>query len=59
MLLLLENEHDIFDFVKEAVPAWQNVPVYHFNEIEKIIDFFKKELNENIPVLNGLVWLEG
>ena len=59
LFLLADNCDDIFDFVKEAVPNWQRVPLYRLSEIDKIIAFFNDKLAETKPVLNGLVLAGG
>lgn len=59
MILLADSTSDIFDFVKEAVPNWNELPIYHFDETDKIIDFFRKQLQLAKPKLNGLVLAGG
>ena len=59
MFVLAEHEIDVFDFVKEAVPAWQHLPVYHIDDTDKIIGFFAEEMKRVKPVVNGLVLAGG
>lgn len=59
MILLADNVDDVFDFIKEAVPNWQDLPVYRLDETEKIIAFFEKQLKNAKPTLNGLVLAGG
>lgn len=59
LILLAENNDEIFDFVKEASPEWQKIPVYRLDETEKIINFFKEKMEQSIPLLNGLVLAGG
>jgi molybdopterin-guanine dinucleotide biosynthesis protein A len=59
LFLLADNCEDLFDFVKEAVPNWQRVPLYRLHEVEKIIAFFDDKLAQAKPVLNGLVLAGG
>lgn len=59
LILLAENNDEIIDFVKEALPEWQKIPVYHLDETEKIINFFKEKMEQSIPLLNGLVLAGG
>lgn len=59
LILLNENVDGVFDFVKEAVPNWQSLPVLSFNETDNIIAFFEKQLELSKPVLNGLVLAGG
>jgi molybdopterin-guanine dinucleotide biosynthesis protein A len=58
-LFLLADCDDVFDFLKESIPNWQQIPVYRFNETEKVINFFKIEMKQAKPVLNGLVLAGG
>lgn len=55
MILLADNADDVFDFIKEAVPNWQHLPLCRLDETEKIIDFFKKKTANSSPHINGLV----
>ena len=59
MILLADDSDGIFDFVKEAVPNWQALPVYRLDETEKIIAFLEKQMQQAKPVLNGLVLAGG
>ena len=59
LILLGDNNDDVFDFIKEAVPHWQTLPLYRIDEIEKIVNFFNSKMQEAKPVLNGLVLAGG
>ena len=59
LILLADNETEVFDFIKEALPSWNQLPVYKLNETDKIIEFFKKKMQLAIPLLNGLVLAGG
>jgi molybdopterin-guanine dinucleotide biosynthesis protein A len=59
LFVLADTETEIFDFVKEAVPNWQNLPVYRLSESDKIIAFFQRRLEATKPKLNGLVLAGG
>ena len=59
LILLTENNDEIFAFIKEALPEWQTIPIYHLDEIGKIINFFKRKMEQSIPLLNGLVLAGG
>lgn len=59
LILLGDNVDGIFDFVKEAVPQWQSLPILSLHETDNIITFFANQLKKNIPVLNGLVLAGG
>jgi len=59
MFLLAEGADAVFDFVKDVVPYWQNIPIYKIDETEKIIAFFNEKMQAQKPVLNGLVLAGG
>ncbi|MDO3641206.1 NTP transferase domain-containing protein [Mucilaginibacter sp. L3T2-6] len=59
LILLSENMQDVFDFVKEAVPNWQQIPICSINDTDTIISFFKSKMLSFKPVLNGLVLAGG
>lgn len=59
LILLAENVDDVFDFIKEGVPNWQNIPIYRLEEIHKIIAFFEAKMQQAKPILNGLVLAGG
>jgi molybdopterin-guanine dinucleotide biosynthesis protein A len=59
LFLLADNAEGVFDFVQEAMPAWQQVPLYKLSETGKIISFFQERLQQARPVLNGLVLAGG
>lgn len=59
LLLLANDTEEVFDFVKEALPDWQSIPLYRLQETDKIIAFWKQQLQEAKPKLNGLVLAGG
>ncbi|WP_193788626.1 NTP transferase domain-containing protein [Rufibacter ruber] len=59
LFLLTEGAEEIFPFLKEVLPAWQEIPVYRLQETEKIVSFFQNQLRQAAPVLNGLVLAGG
>jgi len=59
LLLLADNADDVFDFIKEVIPNWQQIPIYRLNETEKIISFFTAQMEHAKPILNGLVLAGG
>ncbi|MEO6167719.1 MAG: NTP transferase domain-containing protein [Chitinophagales bacterium] len=59
LFLLSDGMEEVFDFVKEAIPKWEAIPVYRLNEKEKIVSFFRQKMKDAIPVLNGLVLAGG
>ncbi len=58
-MILLADTDEVFDFIKEAVPNWQELPLYRLDENEKIISFFKTQMQAAKPILNGLVLAGG
>ena len=60
MILLADNTGEVFDFVKEAVPNWQQLPIYKLHDdIALVIEFFNSKLQQAKPVLNGLLLAGG
>jgi molybdopterin-guanine dinucleotide biosynthesis protein A len=59
MLLLAGDTNDVFDFIKEAIPNWEQLPLYRVNDIENISAFFKKQMQQAKPEINGLVLAGG
>ncbi|HEY4194447.1 MAG TPA: NTP transferase domain-containing protein [Mucilaginibacter sp.] len=59
LILIAENTNDVFDFIKEALPGWENIPQCRLDETEKIIAFFESKMQQAKPVLNGLVLAGG
>jgi len=59
LFLLADNSDEIFDFIQEAIPHWQDIPVYRLSDRERIISFFETSLKLSRPVLNGLVLAGG
>jgi molybdopterin-guanine dinucleotide biosynthesis protein A len=59
MILLADNALESFDFIKEAIPNWQDLPLYKLGEKEKVIAFFEKRMQLAKPQINGLVLAGG
>jgi molybdopterin-guanine dinucleotide biosynthesis protein A len=59
LFLLADGETEVFDFVKNAVPNWQLLPVYRTSDTGRIIEFFRTELSQSQPELCGLVLAGG
>lgn len=59
VILLAEGTTQLFDFIKEAVPGWEALPILSLNDIENITAFFKSRLREAKPEINGLVLAGG
>ncbi len=59
LFLLTEDEVEIYPFLKEHLPNWQEIPVLKINEIDTIIQFIKNDLEQNKPPLYGLILAGG
>jgi molybdopterin-guanine dinucleotide biosynthesis protein A len=59
LFLLADNANEIPDFIREAIPHWQQIPVLRADDRENIIAFFDEVLKQGKPVLNGLVLAGG
>jgi molybdopterin-guanine dinucleotide biosynthesis protein A len=59
LILLAENVDDVFDFIKEELSEWGNIPLYRLDETEKIIAFFDARMHQTKPILNGLILAGG
>jgi molybdenum cofactor guanylyltransferase len=59
LILLADNSDEVFDFITQALPNWQQLPLFRINDTDKIIKFFKEELIDSKPILNGLVLAGG
>jgi len=59
LFLLADNSDGVFDFIQEAMPHWQDIPVYRLSDRERVIAFFETNLKLAKPVLNGLVLAGG
>jgi molybdopterin-guanine dinucleotide biosynthesis protein A len=59
LFLLTDGVDEIFDFVKEALPGWEKIPVFRWDERDKIISFFTEKMNASLSKLNGLVLAGG
>ena len=59
LILLDDRLEDVFDFIKEAIPHWETLPVYRISETDKIVGFFETKMQQARPVLNGLVLTGG
>ncbi|MFD2146703.1 NTP transferase domain-containing protein [Mucilaginibacter antarcticus] len=55
----MADADDVFDFVKEAIPNWQQIPIYRIEDTDKIINFLQTKMQQVKPALNGLVLAGG
>lgn len=59
LILTTDAQAAIYDFVKEAIPGWQNIPVYNLDDTEKIAAFLKEQVGLSRSSVNGLVLAGG
>jgi molybdenum cofactor guanylyltransferase len=59
LILLADNEIEVFDFIRESLPSWDKLPVYKLNDTINIIEFFRKKMEQQTALLNGLVLAGG
>lgn len=59
LILMANDEKDVFNFVKHAIPNWQQLPVYGMGESGKIAAFFQAQMKRARPLLKGLVLAGG
>ena len=59
LFLLAEGTDDVFDFIKESIPGWENIPVCRLDDVAKIIEWFSNKMQATKPRLNGLVLAGG
>jgi molybdopterin-guanine dinucleotide biosynthesis protein A len=60
LFLFADNAEGVFDYLQEAIPNWEQIPVLSLNnDTRQIIEFFHTKLQQAKPVLNGLVLAGG
>jgi molybdopterin-guanine dinucleotide biosynthesis protein A len=59
LILFANDDIDVFDFIKEALPSWNKIPMFKLEEKDKIVEFFKNKLQRARPLVNGLVLAGG
>lgn len=59
LILITDHAMDSFDFVKQEIPNWKELPVYRLSEMNKITAFFQQQLEHARPVMKGLVLAGG
>ncbi|MFA6246773.1 MAG: NTP transferase domain-containing protein [Mucilaginibacter sp.] len=60
LFLFADNAEGVFDYIQEAIPNWEQIPVLSLNnDTRQIIEFFQTKLQQAKPVLNGLVLAGG
>ncbi|MCX2740951.1 NTP transferase domain-containing protein [Pontibacter anaerobius] len=59
LFILADDAEEVFDFVQKAIPAWQAIPTCRLSDTDKIITFFREQMQRAKPKLNGLVLAGG
>ncbi|MBD1387437.1 NTP transferase domain-containing protein [Mucilaginibacter rigui] len=60
LFLFADNAEGVFDYIQEAIPNWEQIPVLSLNnDTRQIVEFFQEKLQQAKPVLNGLVLAGG
>lgn len=57
--VLKDLSTNIPDFIKDEIDNWANIPVFHEEDTQSIIQFIQDDLTNNIPTLNGLILAGG
>jgi molybdenum cofactor guanylyltransferase len=59
LFLLADGMEEVYDFLQEAIPDWQAIPVLRLSETDKIVAFFQEQMQQARPKLKGLVLAGG
>ncbi|WP_299990856.1 NTP transferase domain-containing protein [uncultured Pontibacter sp.] len=59
LFLLADGMEEVYDFLQEAIPDWQAIPVLKLSETDKVIAFFQEQMQKARPKLKGLVLAGG
>ncbi|WP_202800252.1 NTP transferase domain-containing protein [Pontibacter sp. BAB1700] len=59
LFLLADGMEEVYDFLQEAIPDWQTIPVLQLSETGKVVSFFQEQMLQAKPKLNGLVLAGG
>jgi len=59
LILLADNEDEVFDFIKVTVKGWEQLPICKVSNIEAVIQFVEQQMKQAVPFLNGLVLAGG
>jgi len=59
LILMTGEEQSIYSFLKNHLKDWAHIPVLHFSQTEKIVEFILGNVLLQIPKLNGLVLAGG
>lgn len=59
LFVLTEGQTEIYPFLKEYLPNWQEIPTVQISEIDNIIRYIQADLEANKPKLHALVLAGG
>jgi molybdopterin-guanine dinucleotide biosynthesis protein A len=59
LILLTDNTTQVFDFLQQALPEFDKIPQLHLSDHAAILHFFEREMQQSIPLVNGLVLAGG
>lgn len=59
MFLLTEGMDKPFDFLKENIEGFEEIPVLKMNEVEQVISILKEKMTTSVPPVYGLVLAGG
>ena len=59
LILLLDSAMQAFDFLQDALPEFDKIPQLHLSDHAGILHFFEREMQQSIPLVNGLVLAGG
>ena len=56
---MTDKGYGIPEYLKAAIPDWENKPVFHIKETRGIVNWLKNWLQQRTPILNGLILTGG
>lgn len=59
LLLFTEEINEVFPFLREHLPDYNNIPSFHYADTAQIIHFLTTQLQKTLPPLYGLVLAGG
>ncbi|SMD32699.1 Molybdopterin-guanine dinucleotide biosynthesis protein A [Reichenbachiella faecimaris] len=59
LVLFQDGEKEVPDYLQSHIPNFENIPKYRLSEVSSITSFIQKELDQNLPKVNGLVLAGG
>ena len=57
VIAFVQDDEEIYDFLKEKLPKWQSIPVFKIGEEEQLINLIQEKIKR--PPLKGLVLAGG